>query len=213
MLIGLSFVLLLVLVLPLLFRRIEEQLELFLFVMGLMALLVSGRWSAHLAHEAFIDPLPISAGVLVFGLLFKRATSIIDRNVIRIKNKLGLRLFVFFLVTTLGLISSVVTAILAALILSEVIDRLRLNRKTEVRIVVLACFSIGFGAVLTPIGEPLSTIVISKLRGDPYQAGFFFLFRHLGPFVFPALLLLGNHRRTVRQVRLGNQSRTQGKKS
>lgn len=53
---------------------------------------------------------------------------------------------------------------------------------------ILACFAIGFGAGLTPIGEPLSTITVVKLKGIPYQADFFFLFRHLGPFLIPAIL-------------------------
>ncbi len=54
-----------------------------------------------------------------------------------------------------------------------------------------ACFSIGLGAGLTPLGEPLSTIVISKLSGAPYHAGFTFLFDRLGIFIIPAILVLG----------------------
>src|SRR5699024_5426908 len=59
-------------------------------------------------------------------------------------------------------------------------------RKSEIRIVILACYSIGLGAVLTPLGEPLSTIVVSKLGVD-----FFYLFRLLGIYIIPGVLIFG----------------------
>ncbi|HEY9576515.1 MAG TPA: DUF1646 family protein, partial [Pseudobacillus sp.] len=86
----------------------------------------------------------------------------------------------------LGLLSSVITAIIAALILVLIVSALKLDRQSEVRLVVLACFSIGLGASLTPIGEPLSTIAISKLGED-----FFYLLRLIGPEVLSAVLLFG----------------------
>jgi len=55
-----------------------------------------------------------------------------------------------------------------------------------VRIVVLACFAIGLGAALTPVGEPLSTIATAKLHQD-----FWFLLRLLGIWVVPGVLALG----------------------
>lgn len=47
------------------------------------------------------------------------------------------------------------------------------------------------GAVLTLIGEPLSTIFVSKLSGAPYYAGFDFLIRSLGIYIIPAVFVLG----------------------
>jgi len=91
----------------------------------------------------------------------------------------------------LGFLSSVITAIIAALILVETISCLTLDRKHEVSLVILACFSIGLGAALTPIGEPLSTITIAKLRGNPYNADFFFLLRHLWLFIVPGIVFFG----------------------
>ena len=67
-----------------------------------------------------------------------------------------------------------------------IISAIQLSRKSEVRLVVLACFSIGLGAALTPIGEPLSTIAISKLGED-----FFYLFRLIGPEVISAVIIFG----------------------
>jgi predicted cation transporter len=68
----------------------------------------------------------------------------------------------------------------------EFIGALRLRRADEVRVVVLACFAIGLGAALTPVGEPLSTIATAKLDQD-----FWFLARLLGPWVLPGVLVLG----------------------
>ena len=97
----------------------------------------------------------------------------------------------FGFVVGLGLLSSFITAIIAALVLAEIVSALHLPRKSEARLVVIACFSIGLGAVLTPLGEPLATIAIGKLKGEPYNADFFFLLRLLGTWVIPLVLGLG----------------------
>jgi predicted cation transporter len=73
----------------------------------------------------------------------------------------------------------------------EIVSYLRLDRKSEIKLVVLACFSIGMGAALTPIGEPLATIAISKLKGPPYNADFFFLLHRLVLYIIPAILSFG----------------------
>jgi predicted cation transporter len=80
-------------------------------------------------------------------------------------------------IVTLGLISSVISAIIAALLLVEFITVLPLHRHAEVNLTIITCFAIGLGAALTPLGEPLSTIVVSKLSGGPYHATFYYLSR------------------------------------
>jgi len=89
------------------------------------------------------------------------------------------------------LLSSLISAIIAALLLVELITVLPLHRHAEVNLTVIACFSIGLGAALTPLGEPLSTIVVSKLSGAPYHADFFYLFKLLALYVVPAVVVLG----------------------
>ena len=79
------------------------------------------------------------------------------------------------------------TAIIAALILCEIVACLRLNRKDCLKVIVMGCFGIGMGAVLTRIGEPLSVIVIDKLSRAPHHAGFFFLLKLLWPYILPAI--------------------------
>jgi predicted cation transporter len=64
-------------------------------------------------------------------------------------------------------------------------------KKVKVETTVVACFSIGLGAGLTPLGEPLTTIVIAKLAGAPYNAGFTFLFDNLAVYIIPAVIVLG----------------------
>ncbi|NLO92549.1 MAG: DUF1646 family protein, partial [Elusimicrobia bacterium] len=108
-------------------------------------------------------------------------------------------------VLVLGLASSVITAIIAALVLCEVVTSLKLDRKTELYLVVYACFAIGLGAALTPIGEPLSTIVVSKLKGPPHNAGFGYLFGLVGLWVVPGVLLLAfMAARRMRSVEAGH---------
>ncbi len=188
---GLLTVLALVLILPFSVRTVEEELELFLLIMGVAAVSISGGWSAKLIAEALHEPLLISIAVLLAGLLFRSLRQRLRRWVQNGVKHLGYRVVALLLVTGLGLLSSVITAIIAALVLAEAITVLRLPRKVEVQLVVLACFSIGLGAALTPVGEPLSTIAIARLRGEPHHADFFFLLRLLGPWVLPLVLGLG----------------------
>lgn len=186
--IALFAILLLVLLLPFLVRKVEENLEVFLFVMGLLAVSASSQWAWPLVEEAFLEPIKITAAVLVAGLLFKFLRSSLRKAVDASMRAMGVKAFVFAVVVLLGLFSSVITAIIAALILVEVIDCMRLERGDEIKLVIVACFAIGMGAVLTPLGEPLATIVIAKLKGEPYNADFWFLFKEFWHFVVPGVV-------------------------
>ena len=188
---GLVIIVGLVLALPFLCKRVEKQLETFLFIMGCLAVTVSGLWSWHLVKEALIDPIKITLAVLIAGLIFKVIRPKIGKWAHAFARRFSYATLLFIIVVGLGMLSSVITAIIAALILSEVVSVLKLPRTLEVRFVIIACFSIGLGAVLTPIGEPLSTIAVSKLSGEPYNADFFFLLRLLGKWIIPLVVLLG----------------------
>lgn len=186
MTLGLIFIFLLVLFLPLSLHIVENNLEVFLFFMGVLAATISGVWSPALFLKAVLDPINITVAVFVAGLLFKWLQIPLEKMVLSISHKVPFRIFIALTVILLGLVSSVITAIIASLVLVLIVSSLRLNRISEIRFVVLACFSIGLGAALTPIGEPLATIAISKLNGD-----FFFLFQLLGPEILIALLIFG----------------------
>jgi len=186
--VGLAIIFLLVLTLPFLFHRVEKNLELFLFAMGLAAAVLGGALNGKLALLALKDPLPITAAVLGMGFLFRFTRGLIERGVKALLTRVPVKLFVFAVILALGVVSSVLTVIIASLILVEVVSLLKLDRRSEVRIVVLACFALGLGAVLTPIGEPLSTLAVSKLSGPPYHAGFWFLLTSLGLWILPGIL-------------------------
>lgn len=182
---GLVVILALVLLLPFLFRRIEENLELFLFLMGICAALISGIMDLTLILKALEEPIMIALAVLVAGLLFHFMKDKFTSYSTRILAKTALPVVVFGIIFVLGLISSIITAIIAAIILVELIALLPLKKERKVVIAVIACFSIGLGATLTPVGEPLATIAISKLDKD-----FFYLLSLLGQYIIPAVFVL-----------------------
>jgi predicted cation transporter len=186
MFIGLIIVLLLVLVLPFTIHKVEENLEVFLFVMGISASLISGILGKELMIKALKEPVMISGAVLVAGLMFHYFNKKIRLSIKKILTAIPLQLFVFIVVVFLGLASSVITAIIASLLLVEIINVLEIERRHKINLTVIACFSIGLGAALTPIGEPLATIAISKMGQD-----FWYLVRLLGIYIVPGILLIG----------------------
>ena len=147
---------------------------------------------------ALEDPIKITLAVLVAGLLFRKFNKSIQKLTQKAVKVLGLRWTMFAIVFLLGITSSLITAIIAALILSEVAVMLPLERKGRVKLVVYACFSIGMGAVLTSIGEPLGTVVLSKLSGEPHNADFFFLIDHLGWFVLGGIVFMSGLASAIR---------------
>lgn len=208
--IGLFAIFCAVLVLPFTVKKIEENLECFLFCCGILALTLSGfallpgeetGWSLAIVTEALTSPLNIaSIGgipigivqiVLVFGLLIYVFHHHLERGINRMVEVFSLNLIVPLLIIVLGLLSSIISAILAAIILVEIINALPLVKEARIEITIIACFAIGIGAGLTPLGEPLTTIVISKLSGDPYNAGFLFLVDKLAIYIIPAVIFLG----------------------
>jgi len=176
----------LALVLPLTSRVVERNIEVFLLALGTLAVTISSRWSGYLVREAVREPLAITATVLAVGLAFHYGRPLLDRAFRSVQRTLPLPALLFLLVAGLGLASSVVTAMIAALVLAEAMHLLRLGRRQEIAVTVLACYAIGLGAVLTPVGEPLATIVTAKLGGD-----FWFLARLMGVWVVPGVVLAG----------------------
>ena len=189
--IGLFVILLLVLILPFTVHKIEKEIEIFLFIMGVIAVTLTNQWNVKLVEEALTEPIKITVAVLLAGLIFRVLKSKIDSHVNGLLKVVGIRWFIFLVVVILGLLSSVITAIIAALVLVEIVGYLKLDKKNEILLVVFSCFSIGMGAALTPIGEPLSTIAIAKLKDAPHYAGFWFLFKHLWIQIIVGIFITG----------------------
>ena len=186
----LSLIFFVVLLGPFINKTIEGNLEVFLFLMGVISATLSSTWSAELIHEAFVAPISITLAVLSAGVLFHYLRNTLDRGMRRVLITVPLPAIVCAGIVTLGLLASVISAIIAALLLVEFITVLPLHRNAELNLTIVACFAIGLGAALTPLGEPLSTIVVSKLGGAPYHAGFYYLFRLLALYVLPAVTIL-----------------------
>ncbi|MGB9131124.1 MAG: DUF1646 family protein [Methanosarcina sp.] len=209
-LIGFLVIFLAVLLGPFKIHVIEENLEVFLFMCGVAAMTLSGfveiqgtetGWRMEIIKEALVAPLDVGEIfgipigifqiVLVVGLIIYKWHTPIHKAIRKLTDALSPKIMAFLLIVVLGLFSSVMSAILAAIILVEMVNAMPLSRKSKIDLTIIACFSIGLGAALTPLGEPLSTIAISKLSGAPYYAGFDFLIKMLGIYIFPGILAYG----------------------
>ncbi len=212
---ALACIVLAALTLPFLIHKIEEELEIFLLICGVTAVSISGLWSGHLVAEGLKEPLTITAAVLVLGVLFKQFGAYLAHGVHWLEQKTGPRVLLFSTVLLLGLTSSIITAIVAALAAAEVVKLLDLETQLKTKLTVYICFAVGLGAVLTPIGEPLSTIVVAKLKGEPYNADFFFLLKLMGAWILPGILLfaflaarLGKGRKLTQPVQENSRGET-----
>src|SRR5699024_8911765 len=181
MIIGLIVILLLVLFLPFT-KLVESNLEVFLFIMGVASVIVSQTFTTELLTDASLSPINITLPVLVAALLFRWLHTTLEQAVLKLTDAMPCRWLLGILVMVLALLSSIITAIVAAIILVSVLSILHLHKKTERIVVVVACYAIGMGAALTPIGEPLSTIVTGNLNEE-----FFYLFKMLAIYVIPGV--------------------------
>src|SRR5690349_9066003 len=149
--VGLSLIFVVVLLGPFLNKKIESNLEMFLFTMGVISATFSNAWSAELIHEGLVAPLSITLAVLGAGVLFHYLRHYIDHAMRRVLITVPLPVIVSGGIVILGLSSSVISAIIAALLLVEFVTVLPLHRRAEVNLTIVACFAIGFGAALTPL--------------------------------------------------------------
>jgi len=185
----------LILLLPLFSRRIERNLEIFFFAMGIVAATISFSWSIELVAEAFKTPLfirdvPIGIVQVVFiaSLLFGYYSEKIDDLVESLRKKISTPILLAILAAVLGLGSSIISVIVASVIISEIAFHINIPRKLLTRFLIASAYALGIGAALTPVGEPLSTIAVHKLSGEPYHADFLFLVRLLGVYIIPLVL-------------------------
>lgn len=175
-------------VLPIVSKRVEENLEIFLFIVGVLACITSNAINRELFFSIIENKFMyiIAIAVLIGGVLFKVLSKHIKYILVHILKYISLKSFVFLLIIIIGLLSSIITAIIAALLLVEIVSILPVTRKNKINIDIVACFSIGVGAVLTPIGEPLSTMVVSKLG-----VNFWYIFNQYGIYIIPSIFIFG----------------------
>jgi predicted cation transporter len=190
---GLMAIILMVFLFPFISKTIAGNLELFLLAMGILAVTIAEKWSQGLLAAAVTDPVSkgVVPAVLFAGLIFFYGKSRLDRWVAWILSRFPLRAVIFVTVVLLGLICSITTAVIASLLLVELIAIIPMDHRTRIRVVVVGCFSISMGMALTPVGEPLALVAETMLQGPPYYAGFFFLFDNLAFYIIPGCLAMG----------------------
>lgn len=194
----------LILLLPLFVRKVEENLEVFFLGVGLIATTITGKWfvdgtlNVKLIEEALLTPVMIHEGVpigifqvvLIAGLFFHFTREATCKRLMSLLSKIGFPTFALVLTLAFGLSSSLISVIVSSVVLSELLLLTPVDRKHKVIATIIACYALGLGAALTPVGEPLSTIAVAKLKGPPYYADFFFLLRLLGDYIIPMVLAL-----------------------
>lgn len=190
---GLMAIILMVFLFPFISKRISGNLELFLLAMGVLAVTIAGRWSLDLLAASVTDPISkgIVPAVLIAGLIFFYGKSHLDRWVAWLLSRYPLKAVIFLAVVLLGLVCSITTAIIASLLLVELVATIPMDHGTRIKVVVAGCFSISMGMVLTPVAEPLALVAVTLLQSPPYYAGFFFLFNNLAFYIIPGCLAMG----------------------
>ena len=103
MILGLTVILLLVLFMPFTVKIVERNLEVFLFIMGIAAVLVSQVLDLPLIIKALKDPINITLAVLFAGLLFRWLQSPLEKGIVGMSKAIPFRLFIALFVIILGL--------------------------------------------------------------------------------------------------------------
>lgn len=178
------------LVWPFVSRWVESHLELFLLLVGAAAVTVSGSWSWGFVKETLAYPVNVSFIVIVVSVIFNNYSRYIFRILFTFFRAFEPRYSFALLIFLLGMGSSLISVTVAALILSEVLKVVNLERDATVKITVFACYAIGLGAVLTPLADPLGLVINNALSRAPHHADFFFLLRHFSGWIIPAIALL-----------------------
>ena len=168
---------------PLAIAWIEHNIELYCLALGILATILGAGFSRALVVRALHEPFAISAAVIVAGSLFRWGRPQLDRSFGRLRNRVSRPVLCASAIFVIAAISSIITAIVAALVLLEVIGLLHFAPDKRVRVTVAGCYAIGLGASLTPLGEPLSTLAARALN-----LGFFGLFSLLAAWVLPGVL-------------------------
>ena len=168
---------------PLAVTAIEHNIELYCLALGVLATLFGTGFTRDLVVEALHEPVAISIAVVVAALLFGWARPSLDVAFSRLRGRVSRPVLTAASVLVIASISSIITAIVGALVLVEVIGLLHLTGDKRLRVTVAGCFAIGLGASLTPLGEPLSTLAARAL-----ELPFLGLFELLAPWVIPGMV-------------------------
>lgn len=175
-------ILLLLLIGPLAIHLIEQNIEIYIFIIGIVATLMGSGFDRRLVLKASEEPLLITLAVVIAGIVFSFSRHRLDRGFVRLRRRINRPLLAALATFVLAALAGIITAIVAALVLVEMVRLLHLQGEARTRVTVAACFAIGLGAALTPVGEPLSALAASALN-LPFTG----LFLLLGPWILPGV--------------------------
>src|ERR1700736_5033149 len=133
---------------PLLSNVIERNLEVYCLILGALGVTLARAWSRELIWRAASAPRAITVAVLIAGICFGHFRPALDAAFRRLRTRLSRPLLTAATVVLIGLVSSLITAIVAALMLIEAIGMLRLEHRSRNQVAVAGCFAIGLGAVI-----------------------------------------------------------------
>jgi predicted cation transporter len=168
---------------PVVSHAIEERIEVFFLAIGVLAMTLAGAWRWEVAVHAATVPLGITLTVIAADVVFGRLRGQMDRGFGWAQAHIGRAPLCGAAVFAIALLSAMLTAIVAALMLAEMVELMRLGPRPRLHVTVAGCFAIGLGSSLTPLGGPLSTLAASGLG-----IGFGGLFAMLAPYVLPGVL-------------------------
>jgi predicted cation transporter len=176
---------LLLLIGPIIIPMIEQNIELYMLAVGLVAIALSDVPSGEPIRSALRQPIAIALAVLLAGIIFRQTRIKLDEAFGWLRSRMRRPLLTGLSIFLLAMISCLITSIIAALVLAEIAGLLNLHDGRREKVVVAGCFAIGLGSALTPAGGPVSTLAAHALN-----SGFFGLFTLLAKWVVPGVLAL-----------------------
>ena len=181
---GAAIVILTLLLLgPVLVSRIERNLEFYCLALGVLAISIGPGFSVPLILTAIRVPAGICAAVIAAAIVFGIVRADLDAAIRKLEVRIPRSILTAATIFTIAALSCVVTVIVAALLLVEVIAILRFDEERRARVTVAGCFAVGMGSALTPLGGPLATLAAHGLGKD-----FFGLMNLLAPWVIPGVI-------------------------
>lgn len=190
--IGLLPIFVVVLLGPLLVKRIERNLEAFLFLMGACAIALSRTWHMSLVEEAIQKPLAVGIMllVLVAGLILHyHRPHFLDSINGALLDGITLKVLFLEIVVVLGLSSAIITPVLPFFVLVEVVNHLPILHRSRAKLMIMASLSIFLGAAMALTEGPYSTLAITKMQG--YIPSENLLSLELQSLCLPCILVLG----------------------
>src|SRR5699024_3077719 len=135
----LSILLCTILLLPILNSFIERQLEFLLFSCSILAIIGTNKFSIPLLRHAIVELISITAADSIATLLFLYYKSHFHKLHIFCNLLTPKRLFFALIPLLLGLLSNIITAIIATLLLITTTRAVGLHGKEQVRFVIMNC--------------------------------------------------------------------------